>query len=136
MQNRKHHKIRIRKKKKKKKEQQNKTENTSKSKGYNLEGYLFQDHLSVNVKPISGPFWGVGEGGDNQCSTTSMPSVSVIAQGLFCGAKYAHHTFLPIISIRVVTLVSVSFLLSTVNEWKKNLSNQTDTSDSMRKCDD
>ena len=124
MQNRKHHKIRIRKKKKKKKEQQNKTENTSKSKGYNLEGYLFQDHLSVNVKHISGPFWGVGvgEGGDNQCSTTSMPSVSVIAQGLFCGTKYAHHTFLPIISIRVVTLVSVSFLvilLSTANEWKK-----------------
>ena len=58
-------------------------------------------------------------GGDNQCSTTSMPSVSVIAQGMFCGAKYAHHTFLPIISIRVVTLVSVSFLLSTANEWKK-----------------
>ena len=38
MQNRKHHKIRIRKKKKKK-EQQNKTENTSK--GYSLEGHLF-----------------------------------------------------------------------------------------------
>ena len=62
MQNRKHHKIRIRKKKKKK-EQQNKTENTSKSKGYNLEGHLFQDHLSVNVKPISGPLGGGGGGG-------------------------------------------------------------------------
>ena len=31
-------------------------------------------------------------------STTLLPNVSVIAQGLFCGAEYTHHTFTPIIN--------------------------------------
>lgn len=72
-----------------------------------------------------------------------MPSANVIAQGMFCGAKYAY-TFLPIISIRVVTLVAISFLLSTANEWGKTLSNceevwwmkKTLSNQTMRKCDE
>ena len=34
-----------------------------------------------------------------QCNTviTSLPSVSAVALGMFCGAKYTHHTFKTII---------------------------------------
>ena len=32
-----------------------------------------------------------------QHSTTLWPSVNTTAQGMFCGAKYTHHTFTPII---------------------------------------
>ena len=29
-------------------------------------------------------------------STTLLPTVNTIAWGIFCGAKYTHHTFIPI----------------------------------------
>ena len=35
---------------------------------------------------------------------TLLPSVStLIAQGVFCGAKYTHHTFIPIIKHLITT---------------------------------
>ena len=32
-----------------------------------------------------------------QCDTALLPSVSVTARGMFCGANYTRHTFTPII---------------------------------------
>ena len=32
-----------------------------------------------------------------QYNITLLPSVNIIAQGMFCGSKYTHHTFTPII---------------------------------------
>ena len=34
-----------------------------------------------------------------QCNTviTLLPSVNTIALGMFCGAKYTHHTFMPVV---------------------------------------
>ena len=34
-----------------------------------------------------------------QCNTTLLPSVNTLARGMFCGAKYTHQTFTPIIKI-------------------------------------
>ena len=41
---------------------------------------------------------------DRFCSTfnaTSLPSANVTAQGMFCGAKYTHHTFTLIINDKI-----------------------------------
>ena len=32
-----------------------------------------------------------------QYNTTLLPSVNTIARGMFCGARYTHHTLTPII---------------------------------------
>ena len=40
-------------------------------------------------------------------NTTLLPSVNtVIARGMFCGAKYTHHTFTPIIKHLITTKVN------------------------------
>ena len=36
-----------------------------------------------------------------QVSATLLPSVGVIAQGKFCGAKHTHHTFMPVVKQQV-----------------------------------
>ena len=39
-----------------------------------------------------------------QYNTTLLPSVNtLIARGMFCGAKYTHHTFTPIIKHLIIT---------------------------------
>ena len=38
-----------------------------------------------------------------QHSTTLLPSVNTNARGMFCGAKYTHHTFTPIIKHHYIT---------------------------------
>ena len=35
--------------------------------------------------------------------TALLPSVSTVALGMFCGAKYTHHTFTPIIKHKITT---------------------------------
>ena len=38
-----------------------------------------------------------------QCNITLLPSVKTIALGIFCGAKYTHHTFSPVIKHHYIT---------------------------------
>ena len=41
-----------------------------------------------------------------QCNTTLLQSVNTIAREMFCGAKYTHHTFTPIIKHLITTTVN------------------------------
>ena len=49
--------------------------------------YLFSQHFAAELLSHTWPFY----------NTTLSPSVSTISRGMFCGAKYTHHTFTPII---------------------------------------
>ena len=41
---------------------------------------------------------------DSQYNTTLLPSVNtLIARGMFCGVKYTHHTFTPVIKHLITT---------------------------------
>ena len=54
-----------------------------------------------------------------QYSTTLLPSVStLIAGGMFCGAKYTHHTFTPIIKHLITTTANINILVKSHSEMK------------------
>jgi len=60
---------------------------------------------------VSHPIYCVGHDGPSvarwimllQYSTTLLPSVTIIARGMFCGARYTHHTFTPVIKHQITT---------------------------------
>ena len=56
-----------------------------------------------------------------QHNTTLLPSVNtLIARGIFCGAKCTHHTFTPIIKHLIITIASKKQTNKQTNPGKKS----------------
>ena len=71
---------------------------------------LFSDPMYSSTVPVSGPElqhtteYTTSVMPTIQYSTTLLPSVNtLIARGMFCGAKYTHHKFTPIIKHLITT---------------------------------
>ena len=56
-----------------------------------------------------------------QCNTviTLLPSVSAVVLGMFCGAKYTHHTFMPVVKHETTTASGKKSFLK--NAWEIQL---------------
>ena len=55
-----------------------------------------------------------------QYNTTLLPSVNTIALGMFCGAKYIHHTLTPIIKHYTTTNIKHRSKKSFINKHMRN----------------
>ena len=66
--------------------------------------------VAAKKKPVPGLDHMTSSYNTVRYNTSLLPSVSTIALGMFCGARYAHHTFTLIIKHDITTTANINLL--------------------------